>query len=92
MTYTDGSVIKQKDDNPPPLSGSGVYKPGVDTTQHPHHLQLHIKPNGHGPTNTITKAELVEILVALQHEQTKLPQIAHPASFKFQIKPSIPCE
>eukprot|EP00983_Pelagomonas_calceolata_P074994 1152804-Pelagomonas_calceolata.AAC.1 len=27
ITYTDGSVIKHKDDSPP-LAGSGVYKPG----------------------------------------------------------------
>ena len=83
MTYTDGSVIKHKDDDSPPLSGSGVYKPGIDTTQPPQHLQLHIKPNGHGPTNTITRAELVGILVALQHEQTKIA--TDSASCIFQI-------
>ena len=83
MTYTDGSVIKHKDENCPPLSGSGAYKPGIETTQPPQHLQLHIQPNGRGPTNTITRAELVGILVALQHEQTKIA--TDSASCIFQI-------
>ncbi|KAF5834867.1 Hsp70 protein-domain-containing protein [Dunaliella salina] len=54
------------------VAGSGVYKPGSDTAAPSQHLQLHIKTNGHGPTNTITRAELVGILVALQHEQTEI--------------------
>jgi len=39
MKNTEGSVIKHKDDDSPPLSGSGVYKPGIDTTQTPQHLE-----------------------------------------------------
>eukprot|EP00983_Pelagomonas_calceolata_P008892 288729-Pelagomonas_calceolata.AAC.1 len=57
ITYTDVSVIKHKDNDSPPLSGSGVYKPGRDTSQPSQHLQLHIEPNGRGPTNTINRAE-----------------------------------
>eukprot|EP00983_Pelagomonas_calceolata_P000796 28771-Pelagomonas_calceolata.AAC.1 len=55
ITYTDGNAIQHKDDESPPLSGLGVYKPGRDTAPP---LQLHIKPNAHGPTNTINRAEL----------------------------------
>ncbi|KAF5828068.1 hypothetical protein DUNSADRAFT_18267 [Dunaliella salina] len=62
---------------------NGVYKPGRDTAPPSQHLQLHIKPNGHGPTNTITRAELVGILVALQHEQTEIA--TDSASYLFQI-------
>eukprot|EP00983_Pelagomonas_calceolata_P089131 1157280-Pelagomonas_calceolata.AAC.12 len=62
ITYTGGSVIQHKHDSPP-LVGSGVNKPSRDTTQQ---LQLYINPNGNGPTNTINRAELVGILVALQ--------------------------
>eukprot|EP00983_Pelagomonas_calceolata_P058608 1145562-Pelagomonas_calceolata.AAC.3 len=92
ITYTDGSVIKQKDDDPPPLSGSGVYrkekknyvgsetlptsikergvyKPEREIPPSYQHLQLHIKPNDHGPTNTINKAGLAGTLVALQQGQ-----------------------
>eukprot|EP00983_Pelagomonas_calceolata_P025630 804550-Pelagomonas_calceolata.AAC.1 len=29
-------------------------------------LQLHIRPNGHGPTNAINRAKLAGVLVALQ--------------------------
>eukprot|EP00983_Pelagomonas_calceolata_P030495 957161-Pelagomonas_calceolata.AAC.1 len=70
ITYTDGSVIEHKDDDSPPLSGSGVYKPVRDTSSPSQHLQLPIKPNGHGPTNTINRAELAGILVALQRGQS----------------------
>eukprot|EP00983_Pelagomonas_calceolata_P035635 1115357-Pelagomonas_calceolata.AAC.1 len=59
ITYTDGGVIKHEDDNSPPLSGLSVNKPGRDISPPSQHLQLHVKPNGHGPTNTITRAELV---------------------------------
>eukprot|EP00983_Pelagomonas_calceolata_P066456 1149052-Pelagomonas_calceolata.AAC.2 len=62
-------MIKHKDDDFPPLSGSGVYKPGRDTAPHSQHLQLHINPNGQGPTNAINKAELAGNLVALQQGQ-----------------------
>eukprot|EP00983_Pelagomonas_calceolata_P005109 165951-Pelagomonas_calceolata.AAC.1 len=58
ITYTDGSAIKHKDDDSLPLSGSGVYRPGSDTAPHSQHLQLHIKPNDNGPSNTINRAEL----------------------------------
>eukprot|EP00983_Pelagomonas_calceolata_P079583 1154749-Pelagomonas_calceolata.AAC.1 len=55
ITYTDGSDMKTKDDPPPPLVSSGVYKPNKEG-DHPSpqlQLQLHstvvyIKPNGHG--------------------------------------------
>eukprot|EP00983_Pelagomonas_calceolata_P019164 602742-Pelagomonas_calceolata.AAC.1 len=43
ITDTDGSVIKHKGDDSPPLSGLGVYKPGRDTSPPSQHLQLHIK-------------------------------------------------
>eukprot|EP00983_Pelagomonas_calceolata_P071989 1151480-Pelagomonas_calceolata.AAC.2 len=69
ITYTDGSVINHKDDSPS-LAGPGVYKPGRDTTLLSQHLQLHIKPSGRGPTNTINRAEIAGILVALQQGQT----------------------
>eukprot|EP00983_Pelagomonas_calceolata_P057710 1145187-Pelagomonas_calceolata.AAC.1 len=62
ITYTAGSVIKCKDHDSPPLSGSGVYKPGRKTTPSYQQLKLNIKINGHhdhdGPTNTINRAEL----------------------------------
>mmetsp|Transcript_1067 Transcript_1067/g.2390 ORF Transcript_1067/g.2390 Transcript_1067/m.2390 type:complete len:174 (-) Transcript_1067:76-597(-) len=71
-TYTDGSVIKRKGDDSPSLSGSGAYKPGRDTCPPSQHLQLQVKPNGRGPANTINRAELVGILVALQQGQTDI--------------------
>eukprot|EP00983_Pelagomonas_calceolata_P004174 135681-Pelagomonas_calceolata.AAC.1 len=40
--YTDGSVIKRKNDSPP-LAGSGVYKSSGDTTQ-TSQQKLHINP------------------------------------------------
>eukprot|EP00983_Pelagomonas_calceolata_P015549 492561-Pelagomonas_calceolata.AAC.1 len=70
ITYTDGSVLKHKDDNSPPLSDSGVYKLGRDTSPPSQHLQLLAKPNGHGPTNSINRAEVAGILVALQQGET----------------------
>eukprot|EP00983_Pelagomonas_calceolata_P051733 1142541-Pelagomonas_calceolata.AAC.1 len=72
ITYTDGSIIKHKDDDTPPLSGSGACKLGRDTASSSQHLQLHIKPDGHGPTNTINRAELAGINVALQQGQTDI--------------------
>eukprot|EP00983_Pelagomonas_calceolata_P012221 390842-Pelagomonas_calceolata.AAC.1 len=78
ITYTDASVTEHKDDDFPPLSGPGVYKPGRDTSPPSQHLQLHIKPNGCGSTNTINRAELAGILVtrmatvALQQGQTDI--------------------
>eukprot|EP00983_Pelagomonas_calceolata_P002832 93520-Pelagomonas_calceolata.AAC.1 len=45
---------------------SSIYKPGRDTDPPSQHLQLHMKPNGHEPTNTINRAELAGISVALQ--------------------------
>eukprot|EP00983_Pelagomonas_calceolata_P052765 1142998-Pelagomonas_calceolata.AAC.4 len=75
ITYTDGSVIKHEDDDSPPLSGSGVYKAGRDTSTPSQHLQLQIKPNGRGPTNAINllnRAELAGILVVLQQGQTDI--------------------
>eukprot|EP00983_Pelagomonas_calceolata_P032570 1021137-Pelagomonas_calceolata.AAC.1 len=57
ITYTDGGVIKHKDDDSPPLSGSGVYKLGREITPSYQYLQLHIKPNG--PTNTINRAGIL---------------------------------
>eukprot|EP00983_Pelagomonas_calceolata_P011824 380562-Pelagomonas_calceolata.AAC.1 len=71
ITYIDGSVVKRKDD-PPLLAGSGVYKPGKETTPLSQHLQLHIKANSHGPTNTINRGELAGILEALQQGQTDI--------------------
>eukprot|EP00983_Pelagomonas_calceolata_P052524 1142873-Pelagomonas_calceolata.AAC.2 len=72
IIYTDGSVIKHEDNDSPPLFGSGVYKPGRDISPPSQHLQLHIKPNGPGTTNTINRAELAGILVALQQGQTDI--------------------
>eukprot|EP00983_Pelagomonas_calceolata_P106794 1159273-Pelagomonas_calceolata.AAC.12 len=69
ITYTDGSVIQPKDDSPP-LVGSGVFKPGRYITLSSQQIQLHINPNEHGPTNTINRAELAGILVALQQGHT----------------------
>eukprot|EP00983_Pelagomonas_calceolata_P075018 1152810-Pelagomonas_calceolata.AAC.1 len=75
ITYTDGSVIKHNDGSLL-LSGSGVYKPGRDTSPPTQHLQLHMKPNGRGPIifmiNTINRAELAGILVVLQQGQTDI--------------------
>eukprot|EP00967_Tisochrysis_lutea_P073198 scaffold97919_cov19-Tisochrysis_lutea.AAC.2 len=48
IANTDGSVIKRRDESLP-LAGSGVHKPSGDITQPSQQLQLHIKPNGHGP-------------------------------------------
>eukprot|EP00983_Pelagomonas_calceolata_P072702 1151830-Pelagomonas_calceolata.AAC.1 len=90
-TYTDGSVIKHKADNSPPLSGSGVYKPGRDTSPPSQHLQLHVKYNGLGHTNTITRAELVGILVHSNKGKPILPRIVHPSFPRFQSKLSIRC-
>eukprot|EP00983_Pelagomonas_calceolata_P053863 1143458-Pelagomonas_calceolata.AAC.3 len=70
-TYTDCSVIQHKDDSPP-FVGSGAYKPNRDTTSLSQHLQLHISPNGHGPTHTINRAELAGFLVALQQGHTAI--------------------
>eukprot|EP00983_Pelagomonas_calceolata_P013898 444948-Pelagomonas_calceolata.AAC.1 len=70
IIYTDGSVIKRKDDDSPPLAVSGVYKLVGDTIPFSQRIQLHIKPNGHGPANTINRAESAGILVALQQGQT----------------------
>eukprot|EP00983_Pelagomonas_calceolata_P049056 1141327-Pelagomonas_calceolata.AAC.1 len=61
ITYTDGSVMKTKSDSPP-LVGSGVYKPNKEGDHPSPQMQLYIKPNGHGPTNTINRAELAGIL------------------------------
>eukprot|EP00983_Pelagomonas_calceolata_P053269 1143234-Pelagomonas_calceolata.AAC.1 len=72
ITYTDGSLIKHKDDDSPTLSGLGVYKPGRDTSPPSQDLQLHMKPNGCGPTSTINRAELADIFVALQQGQTDI--------------------
>eukprot|EP00983_Pelagomonas_calceolata_P010922 353401-Pelagomonas_calceolata.AAC.1 len=55
------------------------------------HLQLHVKPNGHRPTNTITRADLVVILVALQQEQHVLPQVVHPAFSRFLSRLPFQC-
>eukprot|EP00983_Pelagomonas_calceolata_P054933 1143896-Pelagomonas_calceolata.AAC.1 len=71
ITYTDGSVIRHKDESPP-FVGSGVYKPSRYTAQSSEQLQLHIHPDGHGPTNTINRAELAGILVALQQGHTAI--------------------
>eukprot|EP00983_Pelagomonas_calceolata_P086415 1156752-Pelagomonas_calceolata.AAC.3 len=73
ITYTDGNVFQHKYDSPP-LGGSGIYKPsrGRDTTQSSQKLQLYINPNGHEPTNTINRAELAGILVALQKGHTDI--------------------
>eukprot|EP00983_Pelagomonas_calceolata_P056711 1144728-Pelagomonas_calceolata.AAC.1 len=57
ITYTDGNVIKHKDDSPP-LAGSDVYKPVRETSQLSQHLQLHTKPTGHGPTNATIEQNL----------------------------------
>eukprot|EP00983_Pelagomonas_calceolata_P038557 1136833-Pelagomonas_calceolata.AAC.2 len=70
VTYTDGNVEKAKTASPP-LVSSGVYKPNKEGKQPSPQLQLYIKPNGHGPTNTINRAELAGILVALQQGHTK---------------------
>eukprot|EP00983_Pelagomonas_calceolata_P046672 1140288-Pelagomonas_calceolata.AAC.1 len=66
-----GSVIQHKNDSPP-LVGSGVFKPGRDTNQSSQQLQLHVNPNGRGPTNTINRAELAGIIVALQQGHTDI--------------------
>eukprot|EP00983_Pelagomonas_calceolata_P056027 1144415-Pelagomonas_calceolata.AAC.1 len=54
----------------PLLVGSDVYKPSKDTTQSSQHLELYIKPNEHGSTNTINRVELAGILVAPQQGHT----------------------
>eukprot|EP00983_Pelagomonas_calceolata_P084990 1156469-Pelagomonas_calceolata.AAC.4 len=71
ITCTDGIVIQQKD-NSSPLVGSAFYKPSRDTTQSSQQQQVYINPNGHGPTNTINRAEPVGILVALQQGHTAI--------------------
>eukprot|EP00983_Pelagomonas_calceolata_P009806 317667-Pelagomonas_calceolata.AAC.1 len=86
MTDTDGSVIKRKDDSAP-LAGSGAYRLGRDTTPLSQRLQLHIKPNGRGPTNTINRAEPAGFLVALQKGPTDIA--SDSASCLFQISKQI---
>eukprot|EP00983_Pelagomonas_calceolata_P020416 643737-Pelagomonas_calceolata.AAC.1 len=71
ITCTDGSVIQHKDDSSS-FVGSGVYKPSRNFSQSSQQLQLQIIPNGHGPTNTINRAELAGILVALQQGHTAI--------------------
>eukprot|EP00983_Pelagomonas_calceolata_P050192 1141846-Pelagomonas_calceolata.AAC.2 len=71
-TYTDGSVMNTKNNSPPQV-GSDVYKPNKEGDHPSPQLQLYIKPNGRGPTNTINRAELAGILVALQQGHTNMP-------------------
>ena len=58
--YTDGSATKIKFDGT--IIGSGAYCRGKD-------VSLRIAPCGDGPTNTITRAELVAIYAVLCHVQ-----------------------
>eukprot|EP00983_Pelagomonas_calceolata_P079920 1154913-Pelagomonas_calceolata.AAC.2 len=87
ITYTDGSVIKHKGDGFLLLSGSGVYKPGRETSPSYQHLQLHIKTNGHGPTNTINRAELAGSLVALQQGKTGIASDGASCLSNFKTNP-----
>eukprot|EP00983_Pelagomonas_calceolata_P127011 1161359-Pelagomonas_calceolata.AAC.3 len=87
INNTDGSVIKHKDDDSPPLSGSGAYKPGRDASPPSQHLQLHIKP--YGPINIINRAELGDILVALQQGQTDIASDSASCLFQISKQPLI---
>ena len=63
--YTDGScTLPQRSDaaqgNAAHIVGAGVYCKATG-------LQLRVNPCGLGPTNTITRAELVAIWCSLQH-------------------------
>eukprot|EP00983_Pelagomonas_calceolata_P124126 1161075-Pelagomonas_calceolata.AAC.24 len=71
ITYTDGSVMINKNGSPP-LVGSNAYKPNKEGNHPSPQLQLYIKPNGRCPTNTINRAELAGILVALQQGHTNI--------------------
>eukprot|EP00983_Pelagomonas_calceolata_P097865 1158288-Pelagomonas_calceolata.AAC.8 len=69
IIYTDGSVMKTKDDS---LVGSGIYEPNKEGDHSSPQLQLYIKPNGHGSTNTINRSKLAGILVELQQGHTDI--------------------
>eukprot|EP00983_Pelagomonas_calceolata_P072313 1151668-Pelagomonas_calceolata.AAC.1 len=78
--------MQHKDDSPPPV-GSGVFKPSRDTTLSSQQLQFTVNPNGHGSINTINRAELAGILVALQQEHTDIA--SNSASCLFQISDQV---
>jgi ribonuclease HI/exonuclease III len=63
-TYTDGSCIKSEEGFP--SIGAGVYCPAKGVT-------LLINPNGRGTTNTINRAELSAIHIALTHPNVGSP-------------------
>jgi len=65
IIYTDGSVMN-KILTPPPLLAQ-AFKPSKEDLPSEQHTS-YIKPNGCGPTNTIDRAELAGILVALMKE------------------------
>jgi len=66
VTYTDGSVIEKEIDLPS-LVGSGVFTLSKEDPPSEQHT-YHVNPNGRGPTNTINRAELAGILVAIMKE------------------------
>eukprot|EP00983_Pelagomonas_calceolata_P029075 910430-Pelagomonas_calceolata.AAC.1 len=59
ITYTDGSVLQC-------LQNRKGHSPPSQ------HLQLHVKSNSRGPTNTFNRSELAGILVAFQQGQTDI--------------------
>ena len=61
LTYTDGSVVADRESSGQ-ITGAGLYTPLSNTG---HSMEHTVLPNGHGPTNTINRAELSAILVAL---------------------------
>eukprot|EP00983_Pelagomonas_calceolata_P043286 1138845-Pelagomonas_calceolata.AAC.3 len=54
------------------MRAPGVYKPSRDTTEPFQQPKPHGMPNGHGPTNTVYRLELVSILVVLRQGHNKV--------------------
>ena len=67
ITYTDGSLLKQK--KGPAKTGAAVYVPDMEDGLHG--TEITIDPCGHGITNTINRCEITAIAVVLQ----KLPHV-----------------